>query len=146
MQETFLNAYKVIDSFQEESSLSTWLYRIVTNHSLKKLKEQAGNNQVAVESPLPEVEAGEPSALMLDWSRVPELNLRGWELGDFFEKCLDELPVELRVAYILKDLERLREDQVSAVLGISQHTTAKRVHRARLVIRKRLEDRFRSQS
>lgn len=49
---------------------------------------------------------------------------------------------EFRIAYILKDVEKLSEDRVAEILGVSKPTMKNRVHRARLVIRKQIEEHF----
>jgi RNA polymerase sigma-70 factor, ECF subfamily len=63
-------------------------------------------------------------------------------LYEFLERFIDELPEGYRLAYILKDIEKLTEDKVCDILRISKSTMKNRVHRARLVIRQRIEDEF----
>jgi RNA polymerase sigma-70 factor (ECF subfamily) len=142
VQETFLNAYQSMDTFREESSLYTWLYRIASNQCLAKLKRQRRRRTVPIEPYLPRFEQGQHTEKILDWSKMPDLEAVIQELREFFEKCIDELPEEFRMAYILKDLEKMSERQVCEILGVTNPTMKNRVHRARLVIRKRVEDHF----
>lgn len=142
VQETFLSAFQSIQNFREESSLNTWLYRIVCNHSLRKVQQQSRRRDLPIEPFLPHFERGQHTEKILDWSHVPESSLRGKELSEFFERCIDELPEDLRIPYILKDVEKLSEERVCEILGVTKFTMKNRVHRARLVIRKRVEDEF----
>lgn len=142
VQETFLKAFQGIDGFRQESSVYTWLYRIVTNECLLKLRKLGQRDVVSIESYLPHFEQGQYVETVQDWNRSPELELRRQELSDFFERCIEELPEENRIAYILKDIEKLPEDQVAEILGTNKTTMKNRVHRARLVIRKRVEEHF----
>lgn len=142
VQETFLKAFLSIDSFQGKAALFTWLYRIVANQSLMKVRERSKRRVVDIETYLPHFQYGQHTETIRDWSKFPELALRTKELQEFFERCVDELPEEYRLAYILKDVERLSEEDVCQILELSKPTMKNRVHRARLVIRKRIEENF----
>lgn len=142
VQETFLNVFQAIQDFRQDSSLYTWLYRIVSNQSLLKLRQQGQRQLVPIEPYLPHFEQGQHSEKILNWNDVPDLPLRTRELSEFFERCIDELPEDHRLAYLLKDVEKLSENEVAEILGVSIATMKNRVHRARLVIRKRVQDHF----
>lgn len=142
VQETFLKAFQNIDSFREESSLYSWLYRIVTNESLLKLRKKGPSQVVPIDPYLPHFEGAQHVAEIMDWTELPDFALHTQELGEFFERCITELPEEYRIAYLLKDVEKLSEDEVCNILGVSKATMKNRVHRARLVIRKRVENYF----
>ncbi|MBI4455805.1 MAG: sigma-70 family RNA polymerase sigma factor [Acidobacteria bacterium] len=140
VQETFLKAFQTIEDFREESSLYTWLYRIACNQSLMKLRHQSQHKVVPIEPYLPRFEQGQHVDPILDWSSAPDSTLETQELTDFFEKCIQELPGDYRLAYILKDVEKLSEDHVCEILGVTKPAMKNRVHAARLVIRKRIEE------
>lgn len=142
VQETLLKVFQSIDGFREESSLYSWLYRIVCNQSVWKLRQRHQRVILPIEPYLPEFDRGQHKEQFLDWNETPEHVLRTEELSRFFERCIDELPEDYRIAYIFKDVEKLSEDQVAEILGVSKATIKNRVHRARLVIRKRVEDHF----
>lgn len=140
LQETFLQVFQSVHKFREESSLFTWLYRIVSNKALEKLRSQGQREVVSIEPYLPHFESGQLVDQVRDWRQQPDLNIK--ELAQFLERCIEELPEENRIAYILKDVEKLSEEQVCDILRLSKPTMKNRVHRARLVIRKRVEDQF----
>lgn len=142
VQDALLKAFQSINSFRSEASLYTWLYRIVCNECLMKLRKQSRRNLVPIEPYLPRFDQGQHVEAIGDWTRLPDLALETSELADFFEQCIDELSEVYRVAYILKDVEGLSEDQVCRVLRLTKPAVKNRVHRARLVIRKRIEERF----
>ncbi len=142
VQETFLQVFRSIHKFRKESNLFTWLHRIVTNQALDRLKKQSQFKVVPIEPYLPRFESGRLVDPMRDWRKEPNFVLQAKELELFFEKCINELPDEYRIPYILKDVEKLSEDQVCEILKLSKPIMKNRVHRARLVIRERVEDRF----
>ena len=106
-----------------------------------KLRKQKERTTVPIEPYLPEFNNG-LYAESADWSRTPEASLDVQEMQEFFQTCINELPDDHRVSYILKDVEKLSEVKVAEILRISRQAAKNRVHRARLVIRKRMEDRF----
>lgn len=141
VQETFLKASQSIKSFREESSLYTWLCRIMINQSLMKLRQIRKHRLVPIEPYLTRFEQDQDSQ-PIGASTQPDLMLDGRELAEFFEKCIIELPQNYRSPYILKDVEKLSEDQVCEALQIPKSVMKNSVHRARLVIRKRVENHF----
>ncbi len=142
VQETFLQVFRSIHKFREEWSLFTWLHQIVTNQALEKLRKQGQFKVVPIEPYLPRFESGRLVDQMRDWRKEPNFVLQAKELELFFEMCINELPDENRIPYILKDVEKLSEDQVCEILRLSKPIMKNRVHRARLVIRNRIEERF----
>lgn len=142
VQETFLKVFRSIDSFRGQSSLYTWLYKILTNESLMKVRERSKGEVVDIDSYLPQFEYGQHTGSIQDWTGFPDLALESKELAEFFEQCIDELPEPYRLPYILKDVEKLSEDEVCQILDLSRAAMKNRVHRARLVIRQRMEEHF----
>lgn len=138
VQVTFLKVLKSIDTFQENSSLYTWIYRIVCNESLMTIRKRGRREMVPIAPFMPQFEEGQHVEHIIDWSDSPDLKLRSKELAEFFEQCVAELPEHYRVAYVLKDIEKISEEEVSEILGINKSTMKNRVHRARLAIRERI--------
>ncbi len=141
VQETFLKAFQSIKSFREESSLYTWMCRIMINQSVMKLRQVRKHRPVPIEPYLTRFEQGQDSQ-GIGVSTRPDLMLDGRELARFFEKCIIELPQKYRSPFILKDVEKLSEDQVCEALQIPKSVMKNSVYRARLIIRQRVGDRF----
>ena len=146
VQETFLKAFRAIDRFRGDSSLYTWLYRIAQNQSLMKLRKR--NRAVTVSLDVwttpseEEQESLPPTNGLPSQSPDPGLSLHTRQLSDFVRHCIEELPENYRKAYFLKDVRSLSEDQVCRRLGISKASMKSRVHRARVLVRKRVRDHF----
>lgn len=98
--------------------------------------------EIPIEPYPPRFDEGQHADQILDWTQSAESDLGTRELAGFFEKCVDELPENYRIAYILKDVEKLPEDEVCKLLGVTLPTMKNRVHRARLVVRRRIQDCF----
>jgi len=142
VQETFLKAFQSIGSFRGESSLYTWLYRIVQNQSLAKLRHRSQRRLIPIEACPRHFEQGKHVHCFQDRGQAPDLALYTRQLVEFLDQCIQDLPDSYRCTYVLKDVEKLSEDQVCEILGISKSTMKNRARRARLVVRKHVKKRF----
>lgn len=124
VQDAFLAAVQRIDTFRGDSAFGSWLYRVLANASFQKLRCRRGR--------LGEPSADEPAS-------VDEPALRT-ELRMVLTAAIDQLPMDYRVALVLHDVEGLSNPEIGAVLRISVPSVKSRVHRARLFLRKRLDD------
>ncbi len=146
VQETFLKAFRAIDGFRGDSSLYTWLYRIAQNQSLMKLRKRNRAVTISLDSWTTASEGEQEGLSPTNWltshSPDPGLSVHTRQLSEFVRHCIQELPENYRKAYFLKDVKSLSEDQVCRRLGISKPSMKSRVHRARVLVRKRVRDHF----
>lgn len=142
LQETLLNAFKGIAHFDGRSSLKTWLYRIAYNTALMKLRG-AKPHRVSVEDALEAEELGEilPEALH-DWCCLPERDFESNDAREHLEMAIRALPENLRVVFVMRELEGLSTIETANALGVSEQVVKVRLHRARLALRDRLSDYF----
>ena len=142
LQETLLNAFKGIAHFDGRSSLKTWLYRIAYNTALMKLRG-AKPQRVSVEDTLEAEEQGEilPEALH-DWCCLPERDFETNAARQELERAIETLPENLRVVFVLRELEGLSTIETANALGVSEQVVKVRLHRARLALRERLSGYF----
>jgi RNA polymerase sigma-70 factor, ECF subfamily len=121
-QETFINAWRALPQFETRSSLSTWLHRIAVNVSLGKRRKAT-----AVET-ADEDDAG----LEGGWSLETPVEVR--EL----ETAIDSLPDGARDALVLHALYGYSHGEAAQMLGIAEGTCKAQLHRARRLLRERL--------
>ena len=138
LQDVFVNVYSKIHSFEEKSSFSSWLYRITVNSSFMKLRKRRQSHRVTAIEDLPISErdsirnASDASALGLDeLSANKEILIA---LGDAIAK----LPDEYRPVFVLRDVDGLSTKQVSKMLNLTAPAVKSRLHRSRMILRKRL--------
>jgi RNA polymerase sigma-70 factor (ECF subfamily) len=140
VQETFLQAFRKWDQFEGRSKPSTWLYTIASRACMRKRRKRSGEPQ-RMESLSELLPVGEPRITDLpadDRSPLDE-HLRR-EARETLEAALQDLPHSFRLALVLKDIAALPVAEVADVLGIKEATVKTRVHRARLLLRKRLAE------
>ncbi len=144
LQDVFVTLVEKLDSFREESTFSTWLYRVATNASLLQIrhKKKDGKN-ISLENYFPYDENGMLSEILLrDWSSSPDEIFTGKEGIEVIERAIDGLPEKYRIVFHLRDIEGLSNEEVGDVLGLSIAAVKSRIHRARLFLRDSLSDYF----
>jgi RNA polymerase sigma-70 factor (ECF subfamily) len=139
-QETFLNAFRAIDSFEWRAGLKTWLHRIAYNAAMQRLRRRPPPS-VPVEGAADEAESPTPRELF-DWCCLPEEDFENAEARAELEQAVHELPEKLRLVFVLRELEELSTEETAAALGLTPQNVKVRLHRARLWLRERLAGYF----
>jgi len=139
-QEAFLKVYTKLAGFRFECSLSTWIYRIVTNLCLDHLRRNRnGRENIAIEG---DVEGEEYNLLdQLHDDRAahnPEQQLLGRELGTQISSALQTLTPRERMVFELKHFQGLRLRTVGQILNTSEASIRTSLFRATQKLRFRL--------
>jgi RNA polymerase sigma-70 factor (ECF subfamily) len=137
LQETFLSAFKSIDSFEERSRLSTWLYRIATNAALMRLRRKEPV-QVSVEEPVERDDGELMPRQFFDFCCLPEEDLLREEAIEEMLQAVEELPATLRSVFVLRDIEGFSTQETADALDLSISAVKSRLMRARLKLREQL--------
>lgn len=137
VQATFLAAMEHISGFEPRARLSTWLYTIAYHQALGLVRRRHPTTALPDEDDGPFM----PAALV-DWSDLPEQQLLGAEARAALRAAIAGLPVGLRAAFVLRDVEQLSTADCAHVQGITETACKVRLHRARLALRERLSDYF----
>jgi len=141
VQDAFLSAIRKIDSFRGESAFSSWLYRIVANAAYQCCRRRRRRGaDVSLDKLLPVFdEHGRHVAPVADWSMIVDDPARQTELRMVLRTAIDELPADYRAVVVLRDVEGFSHQEIAESLGLTVVNVKTRVHRARLILRKRLE-------
>jgi RNA polymerase sigma-70 factor (ECF subfamily) len=137
VQETFLNAFRGIDSFDGRSTLRTWLFRIAYNAALMRLRRSGPETVPVDEEAGPEEGQAVPRELF-DWRDLPEDELEKSEVREELERAIRNLPEKLRAVFVMRELENVSTEDTASALSISEDAVKTRLHRARLWLRERL--------
>lgn len=133
LQETFLNAFRAIDSFEGRSSLSTWLYRIAYNAAMMRLRRPSAP-VVSVEETLNEMPGYVPRQLF-DWCCLPEESFDSEEVQTELRQAIAAMPESLQTVFMLRELEGMSTEETAVTLDISTSAAKVRLHRARQWLR-----------
>ena len=138
-QESFVRAYRGLQTFDGRADFSTWLYRITVNTALNALR---GGKRGAALSQKSGTEAahvgGRPESLGAGSSDPAQKAQQSAEVVRVFDAIADLSP-SLRVTLILATVEDLPHKQIAEILEIPEGTVAWRVNEARRLLRQRLE-------
>lgn len=124
VQETFLKAFCRLDSFQQQSSFATWIYRIAINTSLDVLKRKGRGAVESLEDPQV-VERPAHKAL------APDARLQREEIARITQQILQGMPDIFRAVLVMREFEGLSYQEMAEVLCISIGTVESRLFRAR---------------
>ena len=129
VQDTFLKAFRRLDSFQHQASFSTWLQRIAVNTALDLLKRRGRSPVQAVEDP--ELVSGAVPGALDRRVVAPDARLQREEIAEVTHRVLDELPDIFRTVLVMRELEDRAYQEIADLLGVSIGTVESRLFRAR---------------
>ena len=138
LQETYIKAFRSLPDFEGRSSLTTWLYRIAVNEALMMVRKRKPQAISVEESNSFDAEAESDSMEIVDWCCLPEGELLSSESRGFLDQAVQNLPVNLRVVFVMRDLEGLSIQDTAEALGLSENNVKTRLLRARLRLRQEL--------
>jgi len=141
VQETFLSAFKAIESFEGRSNLSTWLYRIAHNAAMMRLR-RSHPETISVDEADRSEEGWTTPRQLFDWCCLPESDFDTSETRQHLEQAIRDLPEKLKAVFVLRELEGQSTEEVAQALGLSIEAVKTRLHRARLWLRERLSSYF----
>jgi RNA polymerase sigma-70 factor (ECF subfamily) len=137
-QEVFTKVWKSLDAFNYNSSFKTWIYRIAVNvcidSSRKPWKKYGRRNAELDAAPVDGEEIRLPSN-----EETAERKLLEREEAARVRKAVARLKPNLRAVLVLKDLEEMSYEQISAIMGLSLGTISSRLNRARKALQAVLE-------
>ena len=131
-QDAFLSAYRAFDRFRGQSHVTTWLYRITMNAALMRLRKTK-KDRTLTQTGVDEIE-------VIDFTKNPHKDALDSELGDKLREGIDLLEPDLRAALVLRDVQGLSNAEAADVLDITVSALKSRLHRARMIVRRHLED------
>ncbi|HEY0173963.1 MAG TPA: sigma-70 family RNA polymerase sigma factor [Pyrinomonadaceae bacterium] len=130
-QETFVRAFRGLQTLREETKLSTWLFGIARNCALEQLrsrKRDAGNVEIDAE----------PGFELHDRARTPSGELLDKELSGVIQTALARLDEDKRTVFTLKVLQQRSYEEIAEITGFSVGKLKTDLHRARAEMRKRI--------
>ncbi|WP_136622719.1 MULTISPECIES: RNA polymerase sigma factor [Mesorhizobium] len=134
VQEAYVKAFAHLEAFRGDSSLATWLSRIVINEALGRLRKR--RRTVA----LPENPQAEIIRFPLNPSDDPERAMAQRQILQLVERATDSLPDVYRTVFVARVIEGLSIEETADLLGVRPQTVKTRLHRARALVRKALDD------
>jgi len=137
LQNTFLSALTHLSNFEGRSSVLTWLYRIAVNEALMVMRR--GKPEVNIDDTDSSDETDDLSpSQFVDWGSLPEDVLLSAEGKQALDNAIQNLPDNLRMVFLLRDIQELSIKDTAETLGLSESNVKIRLLRARLSLREQL--------
>ena len=137
-QEAMIKAFRNLRSFRAESKFSTWLVSITLNEARSRLRKSKRAPTESLDEHLDRHEGDFTPALLTDWREIPSEALERLELRATLQAAVRELPQIYREVFTLRDLDELNVAETAKALGVTDNVVKVRLHRARMMLQKRL--------
>jgi RNA polymerase sigma-70 factor (ECF subfamily) len=138
VQETFIKAYRALRHFRGDSAFYTWLYRIGINTAKNFLATQGRRVPTSSDADGEHAEAFNDGEHLRDIN-TPESMLASKQIAQTVNAAMDALPVDLRTAIALREIEGLSYEEISDIMACPIGTVRSRIFRAREVIAEKLK-------
>lgn len=122
LQEVFIRVFRHLDQFRSESSLSTWVYRIATNESLRLLNSRKDEGVVSSEDVQEELMSKLQASEYIDYEN---------ELAVKFQEAILSLPEKQRLVFNLRYYDELEYEEIARVLDSKVETLKVNYHYAK---------------
>ena len=137
LQDVFVTVHNKIDKFEGKSAFSSWLYRVTANTAFMKLRKRRQTPSVSLEDFGTTIKESWVSKRSEDCD-VDYISSRH-EMRKALEEAIEKLPEEYRAIFLLRDVDGLSSQEVGEILDISVPAVKSRLHRSRVMLRKRLQ-------
>lgn len=137
LQDVFVTVYRKIDGFEGKAKFSSWLYRITVNAAFMKLRKRKQDHSISLDDLLPNIK-NKAVANNFAFGARSDSQAINHEIREALESAINRLPGDYRAVFILRDIDGLSNKEVGEILDLSIPAIKSRLHRSRLMLRKRL--------
>ena len=143
-QDTFLNAFKYLNSFREEAKLKNWLFKIATTACIRKRRKKKcePDRELSLDSFMNKDGIHETYDIP-DGSDDPSENVLQAEMNTVINDSIKTLPHKYKLVFNLRDIEGFSTRETADILNISIESVKTRLHRARLALREKISHAYR---
>jgi RNA polymerase sigma-70 factor (ECF subfamily) len=146
-QDALLKVFENLDQLHEPGRVRPWVFRIAKNACLMKRRKSvfAPARELSLDEFMPARDGGEGGKLQIaDWSHLPDDEALQSEMKQVLHTAIRELPESYRSVILLRDVEELSTQDTAQILDVSADVVKTRLHRARLAVRKKLDEYLRA--
>lgn len=134
-QEVFIEVHRSLSGFNQQSSLSTWIYRITVNKSLDFLRKKNRKKRFGFFTQLFRDDDGGVEAPNFDY---PGVLLENKEKSAILFSVIDQLPENQKTAFILFHVEDLSQKEIAAIMNVTPKAVESLIQRAKANLREKL--------
>lgn len=134
VQETFLRAFGALNSFRQDASFLTWLYKIASNLCIDQLRSRKAKGALSLDVELEE--GREPAASPRNGG--PEDSAMRGAVQETVQRAILNLPEKYRIVVVMRHLQDMSVNEIARILDLPTGTVKTHLFRARDMLRERL--------
>jgi RNA polymerase sigma-70 factor (ECF subfamily) len=141
-QDTFVRAYQAYGRFRGESKVYTWLCQIALNACKNRFRQRDRQKPYlgpSLDEPLADDENESRLREIPDVTSEPGKLYERHELRQVVERAIESLPPDYKGVILLRDVQGLAYQEIAEATGLTLEAVKTRLHRARLMLRRKLE-------
>jgi RNA polymerase sigma-70 factor (ECF subfamily) len=139
-QEAYLRAYRSFDKYDRALPFENWFFRILSNLFVDRLRRKPKQAPLSLNQSLTNADGEDDYTLeVADDEANPETQFMKDIVDEKLQDALASMPKDFRTAVLLCDVEGLSYEEIARAMGTSIGTVRSRIHRGRLMLRKRVE-------
>jgi RNA polymerase sigma-70 factor, ECF subfamily len=135
-QDVFVQLFRKIHTFRGQSAFSTWLHRLAVNMVLMEIRSRKSHRYSLV----PIDAKNEDDETIPEQFGRDDLNLRGSIDRLLLHNALEELPPGYRLVFLLHDVHGYEHQEIAEILSCSVGNCKSQLHKARLKLRRMIEN------
>jgi RNA polymerase sigma-70 factor (ECF subfamily) len=147
-QETLLKVFEGFDRLREPERVRPWVFRIARNVCLMKRRKSvfAPAQELSLDEFLPATnhENGHVCFQIAAWCELPDHQFLRSEMKHLLDEAIGELPENYKSVLLMRDVEELSTLETAEVLDLTEDVVKTRLHRARLAVRRKLDEHLRT--
>jgi RNA polymerase sigma-70 factor (ECF subfamily) len=141
LQDVFVTVFKKVGGFEGKAAFSSWLYRVIVNSAFMKLRKRKHGAAVSIEDVPEQARTSSIDAESIRQERSDAV-LQNRQLQEVLNAAILRLPDQYRAVFVLRDIDGLSNSEVGEILSISIPAVKSRLHRSRLMLRRKLQRMF----
>lgn len=142
-QEVFIEVYHSLQKFKQQSSVSTWIYRITVNKSLDFLRRKTRQKRFGFMTELFYKDSGEVSLDKAHFDH-PGILMEKKENARILFSAIELLSENQKTAFILFHIEELSQKEIAEVMQISPKAVESLIQRAKATLREKLQNLYKN--
>lgn len=139
-QDVFIEIFRSLKNFRNESKISTWLYRIAVNKSLNFIRKNKKHSILRSIDSYFDGDDGNNNKI-----EIPEKNLQyhdsnmdNQERSVILNKAISSLPKNQKIAFTLNKYDEIKYNEIAEIMSVSLSAVESLIHRAKLGLQKKL--------
>lgn len=134
VQETFIKAFRALDSYNEQYAFTTWLYKIAYNNCIDSIRKRKLKTS-PLDKPI-QTREGEVQQQIRDDSTSPEHHYLYAEKKKILDDCIQKLPEAYREVIMLRHQEDRSYEEIAEMVQVPLGTVKARIFRAREMLKR----------